>query len=105
MPDRNSGTRRARPSAYALNDPRYERYAITMDSEFLLLAVSTFESASNKRGIMAAETERIVHRNPHFAFLRLVRRVIQVALRIGIFQIDGGRDDRIADGQRAGGHL
>jgi hypothetical protein len=33
------------------------------------------------------------------------RGVIEVALRIGVFQIDRGRNNGIADRQRARGHL
>src|SRR3954451_15104078 len=72
---------------------------------FLVATALVFESASNKRCIMPAETERVVHGHSNLAFLRLVSGVVEITLRIRIVQIDRGRNDRIANGECAGSHL
>ena len=54
---------------------------------------------------MAAKTEGVVHDGVHGHFARGVRDVIQIALGVGILQIDGRRDDAVFDGQRARGHF
>ena len=56
-------------------------------------------------GVVAAEAEGIVERDTHFLFPRDIRRVIQVALRVGILEIDRRRNLPIAHRQRAGRHL
>ncbi len=44
------------------------------------------------RRIVAAETEGIVDRIAHLHFASHVRHVIEVALRVGLFEVDRGRD-------------
>src|ERR1022692_4051800 len=48
-------------------------------------------------GVGAAETEGIVQRDADFLLARFVRHVIQIAFRIGILLVDGGRHDAVFD--------
>ena len=52
-----------------------------------------------KRGVGAAEAERIRKRVLNFRFARMVRNVIEVARRVGRFLIDRGRKNLIAQGE------
>src|SRR5438552_870753 len=51
----------------------------------------------NQGGVVAAEAERVVHHHTHFLFFRFVSGVIEIALRVRIFQIDRGRNHAVAD--------
>ena len=64
-----------------------------------------FVLGCDEGGVVPAEAERIVDRDPHLLFARDVRRVIQVAFRIGILEIDRGRNFAVANRQGADRHL
>src|ERR1700722_16088975 len=48
-------------------------------------------------GVMAAETEGVAHRRIDAGFPGLVRHIIEVAGRIGVIEVDGGRQDVVLD--------
>ena len=54
---------------------------------------------------MAAEAKRVIHDHAHFLFFRFIGGVIEVALRIRVFQIDRWRNNAVANRQCAGGHF
>ena len=54
---------------------------------------------------MAAKPKGIIECDAHFLFAGNVGRVIEVAFFAWIFQVNSGRNYRVADGQCAGGHL
>src|SRR5581483_10915005 len=56
----------------------------------------TFE---NQTSVRAAEAERIGQRVLDIHGARVIRHIVEIALRIGEFVIDGGRRDLIANGQ------
>src|SRR5438552_18310759 len=64
----------------------------------MLLARPAFE---NQRSIGAAKAKGIRKRVLDRRFARMIRHVVQIALRIGSFQIDGGRQNLIAQRQYA----
>src|SRR6476620_1045000 len=67
--------------------------------------VLTFKRARDQGGVMAAKAEGIIEYDAHLLFASNVSRVIEVAFFARIFQVDGWRNYRVADGQCAGGHL
>ena len=58
-----------------------------------------------QRGVGAAETERIRERVLDLGFARVVRNVIEIALRIGSFLVDRRRQNLIAQRQHADARL
>ena len=52
---------------------------------------SVGEFFHDHRGIVATKTEAIAHGGPDFALLGNVGRIIQIAFRVGIIQINRGR--------------
>lgn len=54
---------------------------------------------------MPAESEGVVEGHFDFGFARFMRDVIEVAVGIGIVQIDRRRHNTIANGEGAGGHF
>ena len=74
------------------------------------LGTSASTSLPNKfrgheRSVVTAEAEGIIEHDAQLLLPGHVRRVIEVAFRIGILEINRGRDNGIANGQRARGHL
>lgn len=67
-----------------------------------LLAVP---AADSQRNILATEAERIIEGDSDLGFTGLVGDVVEVAFGIGIFEIDGWRQDAIAHGQQADDHF
>ena len=65
----------------------------------------TFKCARDQGGFMTAKTKGIIECDAHFLFAGYVGRVIQIAFLAWIFQVDGRRNYRVADGQCSGGHL
>src|ERR1700683_4051968 len=49
----------------------------------------------------AAKTKRIIQRDANFLFPRFVRHVIEIAFRIGMLLVDGGRQDSALDSEHA----
>src|SRR6202011_1664837 len=47
------------------------------------------------------KTERVRHGVFHFSFAGLVGDVVQIAVRLGTFQVDGGRQNLIAQRQQS----
>src|SRR2546421_1126465 len=64
----------------------------------MLLAGPALE---NQRCVGTAKTKRIRKRILDRRFARVIRHIVQVALGIGSFQIDGGRQNLIAQRQYA----
>src|SRR6266566_4443508 len=64
----------------------------------MLLAGPTLE---NQRGVGAAKAKRIRQRELDRRFARVIRHIIQIALGIGSFQIDGGRQNLVTQRQYA----
>ncbi len=54
---------------------------------------------------MTTETERIVHDGFHLQFTGCVRYVVEVALGIGVFEIDGWWHDSAVECQGRGGRF
>ncbi len=74
------------------------RHAVPLARALGLLFVPALEE---QRGVGAAEAERIRERVFDFRFARLVRNVIEIARRIGIFVVDRRRQNLIAQRQHA----
>src|SRR5471030_135837 len=53
----------------------------------------------NERAVRAAETERVLQRHVNLHFPRFVRAVIQVALRVLVEDVHGGRRDLMVQRQ------
>src|SRR5919201_4087894 len=62
---------------------------------------SALETAEGQHGVLPAEPEGVRHCEPDVHLARLVRDVIEVALGVRMFVVDGGGDDAVADGERA----
>src|ERR1700737_1063381 len=61
-----------------------------------------FAPAPEQQGpVCPTETERVRHGVFHLSSARLVRNVIQIAVRIGTVQIDGGGKNLIAQRQKS----
>ena len=54
---------------------------------------------------MTSEAEGVAERGFHFDLARGVGAVVEWALRVLVLEIDGGRDDAIADRHKAGEKL
>src|ERR687888_834536 len=61
---------------------------------------SSRTSADNYAGVVAAEAEAIRDRHADVRVARLVRHVVQVALRVGRLVVDRRRHLAVANGQR-----
>ena len=59
-------------------------------------------SSNNQAGILSAEAERIAHCGVDFRLARGIRHIIQIAFRIGLCQVQGGRKNAFLDGLDAG---
>ena len=57
----------------------------------------TDEPLDQQRGVVAAEAEGIAHGHVDAGLARLVRHVVEVAGRVGIVEIDRGRQDVVLD--------
>ena len=69
------------------------------------LGKSTHKPLRDQRGIVAAETEGVIDNGVDREFARDFRDVIQIALRIGIFQVDRRRGDVRFHRFEADGHF
>jgi hypothetical protein len=47
---------------------------------------------------VAADAEGVVHDGVDLRLARLVRDVVEVSFRVGLLEVDGGRDDFLLDG-------
>ena len=56
--------------------------------------------AENQRAVGAAEAEGVRQRDPDRHLARRVRHVVEVALRVGVAQVDGRRRDLVAQRER-----
>src|SRR5262249_34613407 len=63
------------------------------------LVSSLRPAAEDERAVGAAKAEGIGERNVHRRLARHVGNIVQVAFRVWVFQIDGGRKDLVAQGQ------
>src|SRR5712691_13315569 len=64
----------------------------------MLLAGPTLE---NQRGVGAAKTKGIRERVLDRSLARVIRDIIQIAFRVGSLQIDGGRQNLVAQREHA----
>ena len=58
----------------------------------ITFVLSVAQLADDQRAVVAAEAEAVGHGDGDIPFPRVVGRVIQVAERVGIFQVDRGRN-------------
>lgn len=63
------------------------------------------ERLEEERGVVPAESKGIAQHIAHLGLAGFIRHAIEVALGIGIFEIDGGRDDAVLDRHGAGGEF
>src|SRR5262245_61540259 len=61
-------------------------------------SLSAHKLPGNNRGVVSAEPERVVHNRVNRQLARRVWHVIEVTLRVRLFEIDGRRDDIGLDG-------
>src|SRR5450755_956107 len=61
---------------------------------------SAYVAPDGERDVVATEAEAVAQRRRDFASTRCVRRVVEVALRVGRAVVDRGRDDPVAHDQR-----
>ena len=54
--------------------------------------------SNNQAGILSTEAERIAHCGVDFRLARGIRHIIQIAFRIGLCQVQGGRQIAFLDG-------
>lgn len=67
--------------------------------------VLSVEFAADHGGVMSTEAEAVVHRVSNAAIAWVVWGVIQIAIRIGRIEIDGGWDDVVVAGEDRQDHL
>src|SRR5690349_16004725 len=53
-----------------------------------------------ERDVVTAETKAVAQRGRHVPIARRVRRVVEIALRVGRAVVDRGRDDTVAHHER-----
>src|SRR3954453_22017724 len=90
-----------------LTVPSVERVvkAIAVWQSEVAAAMLICKRARNERRVVAAKPKGIIKCNAHCLFAGNVGRVIEIAFFAWIFEVDGRRNDRVPDGQSAGGHL
>ena len=56
-------------------------------------------AAEHHRGVLSPEAEGVDQGRPHLGAAGDGGHVVQVALRVGVLQVDGGRDNALVDGE------
>src|SRR5487761_1041575 len=82
--------------ARARNKPESSRVAI---GRFILAAVRALD---HERGVVTAKAERVRDHHLEVNLARLVGDVVEVAVRVGLIQVDRGREQPTVQGQHAG---
>ena len=67
--------------------------------------VSPLKLRHQHRGVVTAEAKRVAERGVDLHRTRLIRHHVEVALRVLVVHVDGGRGHLVADGKDRGGKL
>src|SRR5438105_9799575 len=70
-----------------------------MKEDWILVVVKAFEDDA---GVLATETERVGHRDLDLVATWFIRHVVQIALRVRMFQVDGRVNDPVVDAEDRG---
>src|SRR5207253_8320595 len=73
-----------------------------MKEDWILVVVKAFEDDA---GVLAAETERVGHRDLDLVATWFIRHVVQIALRVRVLQVDGRVNDPVVDAEDRGNRL
>lgn len=57
--------------------------------------MAVLQQSTDQAGVMAAKTEAVFESDSDFSFSRLIGRVVEIALRVGKFVVDGGGDEAV----------
>ena len=79
------------------------RRKISADRSRLDMKVELREAFDQERGVVASEAEVVAEGNVHFGFASDVWHVVEIALGIGLVEVDGRWDDAVFHRHQASG--